>query len=46
MRSRQSLHEPPSQMHSPSEEEEPGSDQINGYEEELRGRVGKGVSSQ
>ncbi|KAJ5714258.1 Cytidylyltransferase [Penicillium malachiteum] len=38
MRSRQSLQEPPSQMHSPTEEEEPGSEQ-NGFEEEPRGRV-------
>ncbi|KAJ5113021.1 hypothetical protein N7456_001555 [Penicillium angulare] len=40
MRSRQSLHELPSNMHSPSEEEEPDSERVNGYEEELRrGRV-------
>ncbi|KAJ5740907.1 hypothetical protein N7493_000779 [Penicillium malachiteum] len=38
MRSRQSLQEPASQMHSPTEEEEPGSEQ-NGFEEEPRGRV-------
>lgn len=45
MRSRLSLQETPSQMHSPTEEEEPGSEQ-NGYDDELRGRVGKDVSAQ
>jgi choline-phosphate cytidylyltransferase len=43
MRSRLSL-ETPSQMHSPTEEEEPESEQTNGYDDELRGR--KGVSAQ
>ncbi|KAJ5563895.1 hypothetical protein N7513_000137 [Penicillium frequentans] len=46
MRSRLSLQETPSQMHSPTEEEEPGSEQTNGYDDELRGRVGKDVSAQ
>lgn len=45
MRSRQSLQEPLSQMHSPTEEDEPGSEQTNGYEDEPRGRV-NGVSAQ
>lgn len=46
MRSRLSLQETPSQMHSPTEEEEPGPEQTNGYDDELRGRVGKDVSAQ
>lgn len=44
MRSRQSLQEPLSHPHSPTDEEE--SEPTNGFDEEVRGRVGKGVSTQ
>ncbi|KAJ5086333.1 hypothetical protein NUU61_007640, partial [Penicillium alfredii] len=40
MRSRQSLQEPPSHPHSPSDED-PESEQANGYDEEFRGRAEK-----
>lgn len=43
-RSRQSLQEPPSGMHSPTDED-PESEHTNGYEEEVRGRAGH-VSAQ
>ncbi|OQD77656.1 hypothetical protein PENDEC_c002G02729 [Penicillium decumbens] len=44
MRSRQSLQEPWSHPHSPTDEEE--SEPTNGFDEEVRGRVGKGQSTQ
>lgn len=44
MRSRQSLQEPPSHPHSPTDEDL-DSEQTNGYEDELRGRTGEGVST-
>lgn len=43
-RSRQSLQEPPSGMHSPTDEELE-SEHNNGYDEEVRGRAGH-VSAQ
>lgn len=43
MRSRQSLQEPPSHPHSPTDEELES--EQNGFDEEVRGRAGKGVST-
>jgi len=43
-RSRQSLTEPLSHPQSPTNDE--SESEQNGYDEELRGRVGKGVSAQ
>lgn len=44
MRSRQSLQEPLSHPQSPADEDLE-SEHLNGYEDELRGRTGEGVST-